>query len=138
MKQHRKPFFILLALCVLLLTSCAAKVELSGQTVKDDIDLTFVTLIPQESMAFNIRDDYGKPVKVKFSHSGNGVVPDGYRVRITSWSNSYMQVDQVVTLHGNTAEVNPKYLMSKQEMADALRDGSLTKEDAEPSVIYNR
>ena len=31
-----------------------------------------------------------------------------------------MQVDQVVTLHGNTAEVNPKYLMSKQEMADAL------------------
>lgn len=92
----------------------------SDVTVKDDIDLTFVTLIPQESMAFNIRDDYGKPVKVKFSHSGNGVVPDGYRVRITSWSNSYMQVDQVVTLHGNTAEVNPKYLMSKQEMADAL------------------
>ena len=89
-------------------------------TVKDNIDLTFVTLIPQESMAFNIRDDYGKPVKIKFSPNGNGAVPDGYKVRITSWSNSYMQVDEVVTLHGNTAEVNPKYLMSKQEMTEAL------------------
>lgn len=83
-------------------------------------DLSFVTLIPQETMAFNIRDDYGKPVRIKFSQNGNGSIPEGYRVRVTSWSNSYMEIDEVVTLHGNTAEVHPKYLMSKQEMADAL------------------
>lgn len=92
----------------------------SDVNVKDDIDLTFVTLIPQETMAFNIRDDYGKPLKIKFSQNGNGSVPEGYRVRVTSWSNSYMEIDEVVTLHGNTAEVHPKYLMSKQEMAEVL------------------
>ena len=83
-------------------------------------DLSFAALIPQESIAFNIRDDYGKPVRIKFSRSGNGTVPDGYRVRVTSWSNPYMELDEVVTLHGNTVEVSPKYLMGREEMMDAL------------------
>ena len=89
-------------------------------SVKDTIDLGFVTLEPQESIAFNIRDDYQKPIKIKFNQTGKGRVPSGFKIHITSWTNSYMQVDEVVTLHDNTAEINPKYLMTRQEMDETL------------------
>lgn len=92
----------------------------SDVSVKDTIDLRFVTLEPQANIAFNIRDDYQKPIKIKFTQSGTGNVPSGYKIHVTSWTNSYMQVDEVVTLHGNVAEINPKYLMRREDMDEIL------------------
>ena len=80
----------------------------------------FITIAPQESIAFNIRDDYAKPIKIKFNHSGNGSIPEGYKVHIKTWTNEYMEFDEEVTLHGNVAEINPKYLKSREDMDSML------------------
>lgn len=83
-------------------------------------DLAFTTIAPQESIAFNIRDDYSKPIKIKFNQNGNGTIPEGYKVHIKTWTNEYMEFDEEVTLHGNVVEFSPKYLKSREDMDSML------------------
>ena len=83
-------------------------------------DLAFTAITPQESIVFNIRDDYAKPIKIKFNKSGNGSISEGYKVHIKTWTNEYMEFDEEVILHGNVAELNPKYLKSREDMDSML------------------
>ena len=89
--------------------------------VREQLTLSFNTISPKESISFNVRDDYGKPLTIKFNKSGNGNIPDGYKIHITSWSNPYIQIDEIVALKSdNSAEVKVQYLMKKEEMIQTL------------------
>ena len=89
--------------------------EMNGSTV------SFNTLAPPTDIAFNVRDDYGKQMKLQMSRSGNGPIPDGYKVKVTTWSNSYMEISEVVTLQSDySVTVTPKMLMRQSEMIQQL------------------
>ncbi len=78
-------------------------------------------LTPQQSIAFNVREDYGEDVTIKFSHTGNGELQPGYKVHVYSYENSYVQIDQVVELKEDyTVTVKAQYLMKQQEMIETL------------------
>jgi hypothetical protein len=84
-------------------------------------DVSLLVLTPQQNIAFNVREDYGKEVTIKYAHSGSGKLQPGYKVHVYSFENSYVQVDQVVELKDDyTVTVKAQYLMSKTEMIETL------------------
>ena len=89
--------------------------ELGGTNV------SLLMLTAQQTIAFNVREDYGEELTIKFAHNGSGTLQAGYKVHVYSYENSYIQVDEVVELtESYTVTVKAKYLMSQQEMMDTL------------------
>ena len=89
--------------------------ELGGTNV------SLLMLTPQQNIAFNVREDYGKEITIKYAHNGSGTLQAGYKVHVYSYENSYIQVDQVVTLNSDyTVTVKAQYLMSQTEMMSSL------------------
>ena len=117
MKQHRKPFFILLALCVLLLTSCAAKVELSGQTVKDDIESISALVTPEDLEKL---DSFEKLTAADFSGS------TCYE-ELVAWTEAHPQVDAMYTVPfpGGILATNRTEELDLTGMKDASADLAL-------------
>ncbi len=84
-------------------------------------NVSLMMLMPQANIAFNVREDYGKEITVKFANSGSGSFQPGYMVHIYSYDNPYIQVDQVVELREDyTVSVKAHYLMSQKGMMDTL------------------
>lgn len=84
-------------------------------------DVSLLMLTPQQSIAFNVREDYGKDMTIKFAHSGSGTLQEGYKVHVYSYENSYVKIDQVVELKDDyTVTVKAQYLMSQTEMMSTL------------------
>lgn len=101
--------------------------ELGGTNV------SFLMLTPQQNIAFNVREDYGKEITIKYAHNGSGNLPAGYKVHVYSYENSYIHVDQVATLNPDyTLTVKVRYLMSQEEM---MR--SLSVEENEKLFLYS-
>lgn len=89
--------------------------EMDGATV------SILALAPQTTYAFNVRDDYGKDITLKFIPSGNGRIPSGYKVHVYSYENRYIQFDEVVELHSDcTVTVKAEYLMPRSQMMMTL------------------
>ncbi len=89
--------------------------ELGGTNV------SLMMLTAQENIAFNVREDYGKDITIKFAHNGSGSFQQGYKVHVYSFENSYIQIDEVVELREDyTVTVKAKYLMGQQKMMDTL------------------
>ncbi|MBR3031310.1 MAG: hypothetical protein IKH93_09220 [Bacteroidales bacterium] len=84
-------------------------------------DVSLLMLTPQQNIAFNVREDYGEEITIKYAHSGSGKLESGYKVHVYSYENSYVQVDQVVELKDDyTVTVKAQYMMSKTEMIETL------------------
>ena len=84
-------------------------------------DVSLLMLTPQQNIAFNVREDYGKEVTIKYAHNGSGKLQAGYKVHVYSYENSYVQIDQVVELKEDyTVTVKAQYLMSQTEMMSTL------------------
>lgn len=84
-------------------------------------NVSLLMLTAQQTIAFNVREDYGKEITIKFAHNGSGSFQQGYKVHVYSYENSYIQVDQVVELREDyTVTVKAQYMMSQQEMMDTL------------------
>lgn len=89
--------------------------ELGGTNV------SLLMLSPQQNIAFNVREDYGKEITIKYAHTGNGTIQKGYKVHVSSDENPYIKVDQIVELREDfTATVKAQYKMSKAKMRDSL------------------
>ena len=84
-------------------------------------DVSLLVLTPQQNIAFNVREDYGKEITIKYAHNGSGKLQAGYKVHVYSYENSYVQIDDVVELKEDyTVTVKAKYLMSQTEMISTL------------------
>lgn len=89
--------------------------ELAGTNV------SLLMLTPQQNIAYNVREDYGKNLTIKFARNGSGSFQKGYRMRIYSEENEYVRVDQVVELHEDyTVTVKVEHLMSQSQMMNTL------------------
>lgn len=78
-------------------------------------------LTPQPTVAFNMREDYGKEITLKFAHSGSTTFQKGYMVHVTSFENEYIRVDSVAELKSDyTVTVKAEYLMSQEQMMQSL------------------
>ena len=87
----------------------------------DGSNVSLLMLTPQQNIAFNVREDYGGEITIKFVPSGSGSFQEGYKVHVFSDENDYIQVDSEVELKSNyTATVKAKFLKSKEEMAMSL------------------
>lgn len=83
--------------------------------------ISVLALAPQTTYAFNVRDDYGKQITLKFSPSGNGSIPNGYKVHVYTFENQYIQFDQIVEMNPDfTVPVTATYSMTKNDMIQAL------------------
>lgn len=89
--------------------------ELNGTNV------SLLMLSSQQTIAFNVREDYNKNISIKFSHRGSGELPRGYKVHVYTEENRYVHVNQVVELHEDySVTVKTEYLMSQTEMRESL------------------
>lgn len=96
-------------------------------------NVSILMLTPQQNIAFNVREDYGKEITIKYAHNGSGTLQAGYKVHVYSYENSYIQVDQVVELREDyTVTVKAQYLMSQTEMMS-----SLSIEENEKMFLYS-
>ena len=87
----------------------------------DGTNVGLLMLTPQQSIAFNVREDYGKDITIKYAHNGSGELQPGYKVHVYSYENSYVQIDQVLELKDDyTVTVKAQYLMSQTEMMSTL------------------
>ena len=117
----------------IMLTSQAAE----GKTVLEKIDpcrfgvvdvsnlentqVSTVLLTAQQTIAFNVREDYGKEITIKYAHNGSGEFQEGYMVHVYTHENSYIQIDEMVELKKDyTVTVKAQYLMSQSEMMATL------------------
>ena len=117
MKQHRKSFITLLALCVMLLTGCAAKVELSGQTVKDDIESISARVTPEDLEKL---DGFENLTAADFSGS------TCYE-ELAAWAEAHPQVDVLYTVPfpGGIMATNRTEELDLTGMKDASADQAL-------------
>lgn len=84
-------------------------------------NVSLQVLTPQQTIAFNTREDYGKELVIKYAHNGTGGFQQGYKVHLYSETNEYVRVDQVVELREDyTAVVKAEYLMSQSQMKESL------------------
>ena len=87
----------------------------------ENTSVSTVLLTAQLSIAFNVREDYGQPLTLKYAHNGTGSIQPGYKVHIYTYENSYIQVDEVVELtESYTVTVKAQYLMKQDEMIRTL------------------
>lgn len=109
------------------------KQAVDGQTILEEIkpcrfdaidvadlggtNVSLLMLSPQSTIAFNVREEYGEEITIKFSRSGSGDYQHGYKIHVYSDTNSYVRIDQVVELNADyTVFVKAEYLMSKDDM----------------------
>lgn len=96
-------------------------------------DVSILMLTPQQNIAFNVREDYGKEITIKYAHNGGGTLQAGYKVHVYSYDNSYIQVDEVVPLNSDyTVTVKAQYMMSQTEMMS-----SISIEENEKLFLYS-
>lgn len=78
-------------------------------------------LTPQPTVAFNVRENYGESITIKFVHSGSTTFQEGYKVHVSSFENEYIRVDSVAELQSDyTVTVKAEYLMSQEGMMQSL------------------
>lgn len=98
------------------------RMEVIDLTQSNDMSISVVSLTPQAHISYNIRDDYGKKIILRYKpNDGADSVPAGYKLHVTSYENEYMKIDQVVELKSdNTVELTPELLMDKNRMIQSL------------------
>ena len=101
--------------------------ELNGTNV------SLLMLSAQQTLAFNVREDYGKKVTIKYAHSGSGTFQKGYKVHVYTQDNAYVKIDEVVELNEDYSVTVPaNYLLSQTEMMSTL-----SIEENEEVFIYS-
>ncbi|MBQ9664464.1 MAG: hypothetical protein IJV40_15065 [Oscillospiraceae bacterium] len=117
MKELRHSVFLILALCVLLLTSCAAKVELSDQTVKDDAESITAVVTPEDLEKL---DGFEKLVAADFTGS------TCYE-ELAAWTEEHplVEVTYTVPFPGGVEAKNNTHELDLTGLKDADADAAL-------------
>lgn len=84
-------------------------------------DVSLLMLTPPTTMAFNVREDYGKELTFRFARNGSGTLQHGYKVHLYTMENEFIHVDAVAELQPDCSiTIKADYLMSLEQMAEAL------------------
>lgn len=63
-----------------------------------DINISTIKLTPSRSVVYNVKDDYGKEIVVKFDAESTTKIEEGFIVHVKSDNNPYFNIDQEVVL----------------------------------------
>ena len=76
----------------------------------------------KEGILINIRDEYDKPKRIRFTvYSGDGNIPEGFKVRFKTLPNDYVEVDEVAEMNAdNSLEIHPRFKKPQQTLIEEL------------------
>ena len=89
------------------------------KTVDPDQSITLTTffLKPDESIKYNVKDDFDKPIKVHFTYNTLNKIEDRYVIHVKSNNNDFFDIDDEVelNLNDNTITIKPKMKFADAE-----------------------
>lgn len=92
-----------------------------------NIEFNFVELLPQTNYKYNIKDDAGKKLLIKFDCKKSVSIPDDLRIRCYCEPNSYIEVDEVVSIVNGSLGINVKHKQSYDSLKNNLPQDSNEK-----------
>ena len=81
---------------------------------------TFVEFIPQSNYKYNIKDDEGKDVTLRFDCKKRIEIPSGLKIRCYSEPNPYIEVDESVAIENGTIKISVKHKQSYDSLKAKL------------------
>jgi hypothetical protein len=94
-------------------------------------DLSTVTLTPASKVCYNVKDDYGKDIVVKFDTKSSTPMEAGFVIHVENDSVSpYFDINQDVVLDPvhNTISIHPKLKMTSEEMRSHIFENAENKD----------
>lgn len=99
-------------------------------------EITVFTLTPPLTINYNVKDDFGKPIEIKFVNNNAKKIKDGYMIHVESMDNPYFSVDQDCKFDPNrkSITIEPNILLNDKDKLRQfiLQNGS----DAKVELIY--
>ena len=86
----------------------------------DHVDITFVEFIPQSNYKYNIKDDAGKDVTLRFDCKKRIEIPSGLKIRCYSEPNPYIKVDEIVSIENGTITISVKHVQDYDSLKAKL------------------
>lgn len=107
--------------------------RMTKYTPDDDgnINITFIEFNPQSNYKYNIKDDAGKDVTLRFDCKKRIEIPSGLKIRCYSEPNSYIKVDEIVSIENGTITISVKHMQDY----DSLRT-KLPRDTNEKIMLY--
>ena len=81
---------------------------------------TFVEFIPQSNYKYNIKDDEGKGVMLRFDCKKRIEIPSGLKIRCYSEPNPYIEVEESVAIENGTIKISVKHKQSYDSLKAKL------------------
>jgi hypothetical protein len=98
----------------------------------DDVrNITFIEFNPQSNYKYNIKDDAGKDVTLRFDCKKRIEIPSGLKIRCYSEPNPYIKVDEIVSIENGTITISVKHMQDY----DSLRT-KLPRDTNEKIMLY--
>lgn len=83
-------------------------------------EITFVEFIPQSNYKYNIKDDEGKGVMLRFDCKKRIEIPSGLKIRCYSEPNPYIEVEESVAIENGTIKISVKHKQSYDSLKAKL------------------
>jgi len=97
--------------------------EVDASEMLDGIaDIRQVNTPWKEGIIINIRDEYNKPKRLRFTiYSGDGNIPAGFKIYFHTRPNDYVEVDEIAEMESdNSLEIHPRFKKPQQTLMDEL------------------
>lgn len=89
--------------------------------IPDDVKrITFVEFNPQSNYKYNIKDDEGKGVMLRFDCKKRIEIPSGLKIRCYSEPNPYIEVEESVAIENGTIKISVKHKQSYDSLKAKL------------------
>lgn len=83
-------------------------------------DITFVEFNPQDNYKYNIKDDEGKGLALRFDCKKRIKIPEGLKIKCYCEPNPYVEVDESVSIENEQLKVSLKHKQSYDSMKSQL------------------
>lgn len=97
--------------------------EVDASEMLDGIaDIRQVNNTWKEGILINIRDEYDKPKRLRFTiYSGDGNIPAGFKISFRTRPNDYVEIDEIAEMQSdNSLEIHPRFKKSRQALIEEL------------------
>lgn len=97
----------------------------------DKTDITTLTLTPAKKVCYNVKDDYGREIVVKFDTKSSTPMESGFVIHVeNAEENPYFEINQDAVLDpvNNTISIRPELKMTSEEMRNHVYENPNNKD----------